>query len=100
MERGSVVSRQAPIDEPPAERCSRNKPVTLTLLWHLTNTYPFNPDPADVESLSDEEYRAKYGEEAFEELIASRIEAQRKMNKALAEERQFPEEDAELVGTL
>lgn len=70
-------------------------------MWHLTNTYPFNPNPRDIESLSDEEYKTRFGEEAFGKLITSRIKVKRKMSKELSsEERHFLEEHPRLADTL
>ncbi|ATY66412.1 hypothetical protein A9K55_000745 [Cordyceps militaris] len=72
--------------------------VTPPLIWHLTNIYPFNPDPADIKSFSDEEYRATYGEEAFAKLVMGRIKVKRKMGRELSsEERRVLEQHPELA---
>ncbi len=75
--------------------------MTPPLLWHLTNTYPFNPDPTDIISLSDKEYKTRYGEEVFKKLVLGRIKVKRKMSQELSpEERHFLEEHPKLADTL
>ena len=75
--------------------------VTPPLVWHLKGTYPFNPAPTDIKSLSDAEYRNVYGEEAYTKLVVRRVKAKRKMGMGLSDEEEIiVKEHPELVETL
>lgn len=58
--------------------------ATPRLVRYLRDTYPFNPDPAETKYLSDDEYRAKFGDDELKKLIASRIEAKTRMKPELS----------------
>lgn len=56
--------------------CSRE--VTPPLIWYLTRTYSFNPDPATQKLLTDQELKADCGEEEYRRLVLSRIEQKKR----------------------
>jgi hypothetical protein len=69
-----------------ANRFSSPQNVTPPLVWHLTNTYPFNQDPTTVVYLTDSELRAQIGEEQYAKMVSSRIEQKRRAGLKLAVE--------------
>jgi hypothetical protein len=58
--------------------------VTPPLVWHLKNTYPFNPPPKEL--LSDSDLKAHLGEQKYKETILSRIEKKRRWGFALSKD--------------
>ncbi|ROT37868.1 hypothetical protein SODALDRAFT_333627 [Sodiomyces alkalinus F11] len=70
--------------------------VTPPLIWYLTKTYPFHPDPATQKVLTGKELRTACGEEAYRKLVSSRIKQKQRWGLELSlEDTEFLRQAAE-----